>query len=279
MRVFSLSTNMRAQLFGDVDSRSFSEKILQVGNGTIQGDSDFFDPSEIAATVSSVDVLIEKVFPELQKNYTRSEWLCERAILAPKNTTVNALNHRLLDAIPGRKFLFKSIDSTVTDDDAADYPIEFLNSLEPAGLPSHLLYLKPGCPIMLLRNISQPKLCNGTRLVVKNLYPNVVEATIISGCGKGEDVFIPKIPLIPSNLPFQFRRLQIPIRLCFAMTINKSQGQTLAVAGLDLSENCFSHGQLYVAASRVGSHNNLFIYCPSSLIRNVVYREVLTTDY
>ena len=116
---------------------------------------------------------------------------------------------------------------------------------------------------MLLRNLDAPKLCNGTRLVVKKLQPHVIMATVLSGSAKGEDVMIPRIPLIssPSDLGFSFKRLQFPVRLCFAMSINKSQGQTLLVAGVHLREPCFSHGQLYVACSRVGSRNKLFVLC------------------
>ena len=51
---------------------------------------------------------------------------------------------------------------------------------------------------------------------------NIIEAEIISGCGEGDVVFIPRIPLAPSDLPFKFKRLQFPIRLSFAMSINKS---------------------------------------------------------
>ncbi|KAF7270251.1 hypothetical protein GWI33_016772 [Rhynchophorus ferrugineus] len=60
---------------------------------------------------------------------------------------------------------------------------------------------------------------------------NVVEATIIKGKYKGDDILIPRIPMIPtnSNLPFDFKRLQFPLRLAFAMTTNKSQGQSLEV--------------------------------------------------
>merc|ERR1712023_47371 len=69
------------------------------------------------------------------------------------------------------------------------------------------------------------------------------------------------MPMIPSDsdLPFKFQRKQFPIRLAFAMTINKSQGQTFDRVGLLLDRPCFSHGQLYVAMSRVRNKDSLKI--------------------
>ena len=142
-------------------------------------------------------------------------------------------------------------------------------------MPLHFLNLKFGVPKMLLRNLDQTSLCNGTRLVIKQLFPNVLEATIITGNSLGRDVFIPRIPLIPSNMPFQFKRLQFPVKVCFGMTINKAQGQTLKVVGLHLLTPCFSHGQLYVGCSRVGDPDNLFVYCNADTTRKVVYKKAL----
>ena len=128
---------------------------------------------------------------------------------------------------------------------------------------------------MLLRNLDAPRLCNGTRLRIIRLKPNVLEAEILTGCAKGEIVFIPRIPMIPNDTPYEFKRLQFPIKLCFAMTINKAQGQTLLVAGIDLRTPCFSHGQLYVACSRVTGSAGLFILADKGRTRNVIYPEVL----
>ena len=128
---------------------------------------------------------------------------------------------------------------------------------------------------MLLRNLNPPRLCNGTRLVIKNMMNNVIEATIITGQHSGEDVYLPRIPLIPSDYPFEFKSLQFPLKLSFAMTINKAQGQSLQCCGLYLNPGCFSHGQLYIACSRAGNPNQLYIHAPNQITKNIVYRAAL----
>jgi ATP-dependent DNA helicase PIF1 len=97
--------------------------------------------------------------------------------------------------------------------------------------------------------------------------------------------------------PFQFKRKQFPIRLSFAMTVNKAQGQTIPNVGVYLPKPMFSHGQLYVALSRAtarsnikilvipvvdgkkrsrqGVRNNPTVDC-GTYTKNIVYKEVLT---
>ncbi|XP_069171785.1 uncharacterized protein [Procambarus clarkii] len=200
-------------------------------------------PHNFCNLVTSKEELAEKVFPNIQINYKNHDWLSERAVLAAKNKDFCELNNIIQSNIKSEAVTYKSVDTVVEADEAVNYPTVFLNSLDLPGIPPHVLQLNIGVPIIMLRNINQPKLCNGTRLAVKIFISNVIEAAILTGPLKGEDVLIPRIPMIPTDMPFQFKRLQFPIRLAFAKTINKAQGQSLELCGLDLYTDCFSHGQ------------------------------------
>ncbi|XP_044019163.1 uncharacterized protein LOC122859540 [Aphidius gifuensis] len=198
-------------------------------------------------------------------------------ILAPKNDTVNVINEKILSMFEADEKTYISFDTLSDQDDAVDIPIEFLNSLNPSGLPPHKLDLKIGAPIILMRNLNAPKLCNGTRLRIVSLKKNLIEAEILTGSASGQIVYIPRIPMITNEYPFEFKRVQFPIKLCFAMSINKAQGQTMKVSGIDNTDPCFTHGQFYVACSRVSSEKNLYIYASDQRTNNIVYKEIL--DY
>uniref|UniRef100_A0A0L8I6J8 ATP-dependent DNA helicase n=1 Tax=Octopus bimaculoides TaxID=37653 RepID=A0A0L8I6J8_OCTBM len=228
VKTLSLSTNMPPHLLGDSMSAAFAEDILTLGEGKVpRNDSGDISISELCNTVDNPSDLLETVFPNLEN----INWFSERTNLAPKTVAVKAINDQLISRIPGEERIYKSIDQTSDPQDIVNYPIEFLNSLEPAGLPHHVLRLRVGCPIMLIRNLLPPKQCNGTRLVIKSLMPH-----IITGCRRGENVFISRMQFYPSgsDMPFNFHRSQFLVRPCFAMSINKSQGQTLLVAGIHL---------------------------------------------
>ena len=178
-----------------------------------------------------------------------------------------------------------SSDELINPDDFQRYNTEYLNSLSPSGLPSHRLFLKKGMPLMLMRNLN-PKmgLCNGSRLIFHKLHKNhLLECTIAGGEHNNRTVLIPRISLRPKDreYPFEWSRRQFPVRVAFAMTINKSQGQTLKNVGVWLKDSCFAHGQLYVCISRVGSSSCIKFAIsqvegrPPNVTNNVVYREVL----
>ncbi|XP_026477734.1 uncharacterized protein LOC113383699 [Ctenocephalides felis] len=122
---------------------------------------------------------------------------------------VDDINFRIQQLIPGDVMSFKSIDIVVDDNESVNYPTEFLYSIDVPGMPPHDLRLKIGSPITLMRNLNPPKLCNGTRLVIKRITGNIIEATILTGKFKGEVVLLPQIPMIPSDFTIPFKRLQL----------------------------------------------------------------------
>lgn len=81
------------------------------------------------------------------------------------------------------------------------------------------------------------------------MQKHFIDAEIALGKNKGKRHLIPRLGITPSDSDsaISIRRVQLPIKSAFAMTINKAQGCTLKKVGIYLNEPCFSHGQLYVA--------------------------------
>jgi ATP-dependent DNA helicase PIF1 len=192
---------------------------------------------------------------------------------------VDKINDYMILKLSGQETVYKSFDTVNKED--YKYPTEFLNTLMPSGMPPHILKLKVGAPILLLRNLDPRNgHCNGSKYIVSNLLPNVIEAiNMTPGPHCNKKLLIPRIPLCPASniFPFDMTRKQFPVRLAFAITANKAQGQTLQKVGLYLDKPFFSHGQLYVAMSRAGSPHGLKIVIDGSSTgetNNVVYKEI-----
>ncbi|XP_074374739.1 uncharacterized protein LOC141715157 [Apium graveolens] len=295
-KIFELKQNMRLHRVG-VDEiqaekiTSFDRWLLQIGDGSLYDNPAqemIKIPPELCRPTSknSMEAIVAEVYPSLLENYKDPAYLKERAILTPKNETVYELNDFLMNMIPGEGRTYLSSDSvckaSIKADDDLLYPTEFLNSLRFSGVPNHDIRLQEGTPVMLLRNLNQSGgLCNGTRLIVTRLGKWSIRADIISGTKIGQNVTIPRIIMSPkeSKWPFKLNRRQLPVAPCFAMTINKSQGQSLKRVGLYLPGQVFTHGQVYVALSRVTAIEGLVIVNSDnevkdhSLIKNIVYKE------
>ncbi|XP_076038224.1 ATP-dependent DNA helicase Pif1-like [Oratosquilla oratoria] len=126
-----------------------------------------------------------------------------------------------------------------------DIQASVYNAINSPSLPLHELKVKIGSVLMIMRNIIPPKLCNGTRIIVTNLQKNTIVGTFLGGSYRGEQVLIPRITLEATDTPVQFKRKQFPVKLSYAMTINKSQGQTFDRCGLLLDMvNCFARTAL-----------------------------------
>ncbi|POM74430.1 Helitron helicase-like protein [Phytophthora palmivora] len=235
----------------------------------------------------NVNALIDAVSPGVGDDNLPDEYFVERVILAPTNASVRRINDMVSERLSGETKEYLSVDSLEGVADPNMFEPEFLNSLNFPGIPPHRIVLKVRTPIIMIRNLnSDAGLCNGTRLRVVSLRERSIEATIMSGPFKGKRVFIPRIIFYNEDddkeFPFKLRREQFPVVPAFAMTINKSQGQSIHHVGIYLEFPVFAHGQLYVALSRVTSRKAIKIAMNLEAIdedgnihtKNIVYREI-----
>ncbi|XP_019174242.1 PREDICTED: ATP-dependent DNA helicase PIF1-like [Ipomoea nil] len=271
----------------------FAKWIANIGDGIIgcqlDGESEITVQKYLLLKCEDYPIatIVDSTFPNFRLGIADLSYLNHSAILAPTLDVVDAVNQYINDHNPAEGKTYLSWDSVCKSDANVDmladlHNLEFLNALRCSGIPNHALTLKVGSPVMLLRNIDHTLgLCNGTRLIVTRLADHVLEGQIMCGTNAGTRVLIPRMSLTPSDprLPFKFQRKQFPLMLSYAMTINKSQGQTLAKVGLLLKKPVFNHGQLYVAVSRVSNPRGLkILICGESVpcfstTKNIVYKE------
>jgi dephospho-CoA kinase len=186
--------------------------------------------------IKELDDFLDFVYPELEEQYMTKDYYKGKAILCSKLTDVDKCNAELLEKLPGK----------------AD---EFTFARKGKA---HVGQLKKGCPLMCMVNFI-PGLCNGSRLIYAGIAQkkrgNYIEA-ISMDTGKTHSIRKVKYGGVRA----------FPVILNFAMTIHKSQGLTLDQIGVDLTNQVFSHGQLYVALSRVRGFKFLRVLTEDSKI-------------
>ncbi len=305
-RTLKLTKNMRVELLRQANNHdqssaldAHSRWLLSLGDGTI----DYVIPStnifEIPAPMAceSLETLENRIYGDLAGNYTNPDYLKDRAIMSCTNEVIQQCNQSVVDRLPGTAVICESTHSFVNDDDNLRHDIGCLPSINPSGLPPHVLKLKPGACIILIRNLSlKDGHCNGTRYVILSITRRCILARKLNNNGPDDptaDIFIPRIPMTSKDFdyPVPFVRMQFPVLVAYYLTISRAQGQTFQKAGLYLPRNVFAHGHMYVGLSRCGNPNGLHVYSDQTEFahlqdkldkdrlysKNVVFQEVLHT--
>ena len=274
-------------------------------------------PESMASKAKDLDEFITEMFPNInQFDHTKPV-----SILTPRNKNMRLINEKCLEKFRSLRYPTSySIDSArvLSTDTELNIPMETLNNLHPSGTPPHALEFKKSAPYVCLKNLNlKAGLSNGTRLELIGKSTYLLHVKIMH---TGETAYIPRIINIERDtFGFEIRRKQFPVQLAYAMSINKAQvlflffiffsiklpkysnsihithllfhpyfvceGQTLDACGLYLPQEVFTHGQLYVALSRVRTRDSIKIfknedeelwnYTDKFYVQNIVFHYVL----
>lgn len=174
--------------------------------------------------------------------------------LATTNATVFEINHTRLNSLPDNPFAYQA--SVTGEMDASTFPTE------------GTLVLKKGAQIMMLKNDSKKRWVNGSIGTIEDINAQEIKVNIDGNIhivspetwNKIRYSFNSEKRQIEEEVVSSFT--QFPLRLAWAITVHKSQGQTYNSVVIDMGRGAFAHGQTYVALSRCRSLDTLYLKRP-----------------
>jgi ATP-dependent DNA helicase PIF1 len=134
---------------------------LGIGDGSIEENNDvdisLHVPRDllIPSCGDPIAAIVNYTYSNLLQSINNPSFFKDRAIMAPKNSDVDAFNNYVFDLILGEEKTYLSCDFRGNANPNAGGPNdihpEFLNTITAFGLPCHRLCLKVGVHVMLLR--------------------------------------------------------------------------------------------------------------------------------
>lgn len=232
-KIYSLDTIFRQQ------DETFREILNEIRIGQING--------------TLLEILNRRVDTDIPEQGT--------IILVTTNYLVNSINHQRLAQIPESSY---------------QYTATIVGNLEPSAYPTEeILKLKPGSQVMFLKNDREKRWVNGSIGHVESLTLDEIQVYVDGYTysvppetwNKIRYTYNPTTKKIDEEIISSFT--QFPLRLAWAITIHKSQGQTYDSVAIDLGSGAFTHGQTYVALSRCKSLPGLY------LRRQVLHQDIM----
>ena len=225
-----------------------------------------------------------------------------RSILAPTNAQVDTYNNAILRLLDSASRHYNAADTLEEHAEAVemanhnsdtdfnsplpnpDAVLDYVRYRRPNGMPDYNLTVKVGGIYRLLRNFSiDLGLVKNVRVVVIGLGSKLITIRLLRGTQTPEtdpgDILLPRITFkerLPSG--HTLCRRQFPLAPAYASTFHSCQGLTLDCVGVDLTQEVFTHGQLYTALSRIRRRSDAIVRLPTlecSTTTNVTYKELL----
>lgn len=271
----------------------FAAFVDQIGDGA----GPHIDLSFMTHTTELTDV-INFVYDQ---NILHDPAAClRRCILAPTNAQVDSYNAAILNLLSSTSRQYLAADSLEEHTDTMqrtnpdcdvdsplpnpDAVLDYVRYQRPNGIPDYSLTVKVGGVYRLLRNFSiDLGLVKNVRVVVVGLGSKLVTIRILqhsqtSGAGTS-DILLPRITFKEKlRSGHTLCRRQFPLAPAYASTFHSCQGLTLDRVGIDLTQDVFTHGQLYTALSRIRNRSDAIVRFSTpdqSTTTNVTYKELL----
>ena len=249
-------------------------------------------------TSDQTDEAIKWMYPDGKFNATTA---LNSVILSSTNVAVDKWNETIQNMNPNKAKKYVSRDSFDEVDDEANIlknilTPNILNSYNRNGIPTHIAHFKVDDVCLVVRSLPALDIATNTRVQVVELLEHSIKVKTLNE-PTSRFICIPRITFkfrLPYGESYQLTRVQIPLRLAYSMTYNKSQSQTLNRVLIDCTGEPFAHGHAYVAFSRVRNCKNVKVFVNEDqlhasgvsgrelefmpVITNIVYQEVIR-DY